>query len=63
MTGEKTAAYFGEEGWDVGGGETAASSALEFWLSFQNPISPQTLGFQLGQAVLKVGVVQPTTLR
>lgn len=38
------------------------SSALEFWLAFQNLIPPQTLGFQLGQAVLKVGALQPTTL-
>lgn len=45
-----------------GVGETATSSALEFWLSFQNLIPPQTLGSQLGQAVLKVGAVEPTTL-
>lgn len=62
MTGEKTAAFGG--GSRVGGvGETATSSALEFWLSFQNLIPPQTLGSQLGQAVLKVGAAQPTTLR
>lgn len=49
---------------DLGGGagEPVTSSALEFWLSFQNWILPQTLGFQLGRAVLKVGAVQPTTL-
>lgn len=59
MTGEKTAAFGGGSR----GGGTATSSALEFWLSFQNLIPPQTLGSQLGQAVLKVGAVQPTTLR
>lgn len=39
-----------------GGLGIVTSSALKFWLPFYDSISPQTLGFQLGQAVLKVGL-------